>query len=187
MRAEQRMRSSIQTIPGGVEFVIPAARQSPTLMVLPLWLCGWLPAGLHSLTGLLTPRSGVAAASLAFELPWLVVWALGVFAAVCMLLWIAVGVQRVRITREHVTITREILRLQHRSAYRASDVSNLRAIRPIMLLAGGGPLSEPCRLAFDYGTRTIQFASGIDDDEACRLADRIASCAPWLNSKRLPL
>jgi hypothetical protein len=183
----QPMRSSIRAIDDGVELVIPAARQSPTLMVLPLWLCGWLPAGLHSLTGLLAPRPGVEAASLAFELPWLVLWALGVLAAVCTLLWIAVGVQRVRVTREEITVVREVLRFQYRSAYRACAVSNLRAIRPIMLLAGGGPLSEPCKLAFDYGTRTIQFASGIDDDEACRLVEAIMSRMPWLNSARRSL
>jgi len=186
MPGMQPMRSNIRPIDGGVELVIPATRQSPLLTVLPLWLCGWLPAGLHSLTGLLAPRSGAAAASLAFELPWLAVWALGVLAAAGMLLWIAFGVQRVRFTRDKISVTREILHLQYCAAYRAREVTNLRTLRP-MLLAGGGPLSEPCKLAFDYGTRTIQFASGIDDDEACRLVDRIASCVPWLNSKRLPI
>jgi hypothetical protein len=184
MPAIQPMRSSIRSIDGGVELVIPAVRQSPLLTVLPLWLCGWLPAGLHSLTGLTSARVGVEGASLAFELPWLAVWALGVLAAVGMLLWIAFGVQRVRFMRDEVSVTREILRWQYCTAYRARDVTNLRTLRPILLLAGGGPLSEPCKLAFDYGTRTIQFASGIDDDEACRIVDRITSCVPWFNSAR---
>lgn len=184
MPAMRARRSTMRAIDGGVEIVIPAPQQSSLLLVLPLWLCGWLPAGLHSLAGLVSTSPGVDAASLAFELPWLAIWALGVLAATCMLLWIGVGVQRVRITREQFSIAHEVLRMQWRHAYRTRDVSNLRAIRPVMMLAGSGPLSEPCKIGFDHGERTIRFAAGIDDLEACRLVDWITSRLPWLDSER---
>ena len=179
-------RPTLHAIDGGVEAILPAPRRSPLLLVLPLWLCGWLPAGLHSLVALAAPDAGAEAASLAFALPWLIVWALGVLAAVGMLLWTCVGVQRVRITRERLTLSHEMLRLQWRRAYRVGDVGHLRAIRPAMLLAGSGPVSEPCKIAFDHGERTVRFAAGIDDHEAIRLVDAIRSRAPWLDSQRKP-
>lgn len=180
MSPNHALRSTLHAIDGGVELVIPAPRNPALLLVLPLWLCGWLPAGLHSLAALANTGAAGEATSLAFELPWLFVWALGVLAAAGMLLWMGVGVQRVRITHERISIAHEMLRLQWRRAWSARAARNLRVPRPAVMLAGSGPLSEPGRIAFDHEGHTVRFAAGIDEQEACRLVGAITSRFPRL-------
>ena len=183
--AKQPMRSAVRAIDGGVEIAIPALRQSSLLMVLALWLCGWLPAGLHSLAGLFNASNALDLGTLAFELPWLMVWSLGVLATAYLLLWNTLGVQRVCATQQQLTIVNEVLRLQWRRIYRAQDVRNVRINQP-MMLAGSGPLSAPSRIAFDHGARTIQFAAGIDEHEAYRLVDILTASLPRFDFQRNP-
>jgi hypothetical protein len=172
------MRCHVLKLADGVEFAIPAPRQTTLLIVLALWLCGWLPAGLHTLRGLFAePLAG----ALWYELPWLAVWLLGMSASVYLLFWNMCGVQRVRATREQLLISNEMLRVRVRRHYRSSLVRDLRTLDAMAL--AGAPLSAPCRIGFDYGTRRIEFAAGIDRHEALRLVDVLTSL-PWLDPKR---
>jgi hypothetical protein len=170
------MRCEVIRFDDGVEIAIPAPRQTALLFVLGLWLCGWLPAGLHTL-------SGLSAGSLLYEVPWLAVWLLGVAAAVYLLAWNMSGVQRVRVTREQLSISDEMFGVRVRRDYRTALVRDLRTLDELAL--AGVPVSAPCRIGFEYGTRRVRFAAGIDTHEALRLVDALTSL-PWLDPRRQP-
>lgn len=117
--------------------------------------------------------AGVILATLLF-------WAfLGVF-IVRMFLWHIGGMEIIEVTPQSIRVRRQIFNVGRSSIYPAKRIRNLRFAPPSKAPDLPGSAVDPYgisltidRLAFEYETKTIWFARGLDGAEAKHLLDTI--------------
>lgn len=164
--------------PGGLEIVIPSKANVFVIAFGTAWLGGWSIGESHALRTLF--GGGVSRGFDLFLLFWLVGWTLGGGAIAYWILWMAVGKEVVRITHEGLSLTREVLGMGRTREY---DVEHVKALRvaPDRTDANmqffRGLDSSGGLIAFDYGAKTVRFASSIDEAEAARIVDDIVQLA----------
>jgi hypothetical protein len=154
------MRSTMKCDAGCLRIAIPlkgSRRDIEFLSVwLTFWLCGWIfVAGM-----ILFARDQEQQL---IRIIWIIFWTMGGIVFFIVLLTMLTGRDIVSIDETHLTVRREIFDFGcHTRHYWLSDVGNLR-FRPDEKEYRGS------RIAFDYGSKTIEFGDGLDEAEANQL------------------
>lgn len=186
-----KIHDSIQ----GFKIEIPAKKNWFMIIFLTGWLGGWLIGELFALTFVFgnifgfvfgvfdSEKNGLAAFGFFFVLFWLIAWSAGGFFTIRTWLWMIAG-------KEILTFDRNELKIEKKGTFAASPKTyDLREVKNFQLnpisnnnsffdnnsnqymwnLGGDGVLK------FDYGFKTIQVASGIDEAEGRFLLEKIKS------------
>jgi hypothetical protein len=172
-------RSTVVETAEGFLVSTPARRNWFVMLFLPLWLIGWFMGEVAVGNQLLDPGRGQHEETL-FLVVWLIAWTFGGLAAIVLLLWTTVGVERVKIGGDAIIIRREVLGVGFSREYDSNHAGNLRVAPDAFSMfdprnafrfwgLGGGPV------AFDYGSSTVRFGSGLDEAEASRVVSRVVS------------
>jgi len=104
-----------------------------------------------------------------FLLVWLSFWFAGTGWGVYVFLWQLLGKENIEVTHDAISIQRAIFSLGKNKRYLASHIQDLR-VSPVFHdhnMLGWNRASELwCTsggfLAFDYGSKTFHFGSGVD-------------------------
>lgn len=105
-----------------------------------------------------------------------------------VVLWNLFGRVHLRLTRDEAFLRREIFGFGLSRYFAPDFVKNLRVTeRPVSRFGiVWNPYALPevgGMLSFDYGEKTVRFASNLDGSEACFVADRINHVATWLQER----
>jgi hypothetical protein len=160
---------------------IPARRNWFVILFLGFWLCGW------ALGEVMVPikffGGGVPAPAALFSLVWLGAWTLGGATAITIFAWMLAGREVITVTRDGLSIRRQVRGFGHTRTYDIAHLSRLRLephsyniFDPQMALAfyglGGG------RVAFDYGSSTVRFDNRIDEPDALKVIEVCGTVLP---------
>lgn len=180
-------RAQVQSVPGGIELLIPARRHISLILFLSVWLVGWCFGEFFAVHQLLwpVPLKGDSGPPTAFLMFWLCGWTIGGGAVLFSVLWMLAGYERATFSAEALTLRREVFGIGRSKAYLLSAVRDLRVldVAPMAAFTFGrqdafGRSRGP--FAFDYGAKTIRFGAGIDPAEAKRLAAKVLASKPGL-------
>jgi hypothetical protein len=176
-------RSSTEETPDGLRITIPAPRSWLVVGFMSIWLCAWL-FGAGAVIWSLFGQSGAIPETGPFILLWLAGWALGGGFIALRILWMAFGREVVAVSPSVLRLRREIFGIGRSREFDFTQVRNLRmAPQPVAPPAygsgygyrygGGRALFAGGVIAFDYGSRTFRFGSGVDEAEAAQLVATI--------------
>ena len=163
----------------GFTIVVPAKKQWFTILFLLAWLGGWAVGEVSALRQILAP--GEASGATAFLIFWLCGWTLGGLWAAFNVLWMLAGSERITVTTGALIIRKQVFGVGREKAFDLSEISGLRVHRDdSQSLKRTGGLSSPGiggtgTIAFDYGARTVRFATGIDEAEATMIVGELSS------------
>jgi hypothetical protein len=175
-------RSTSRQTSDGLEICIPAKRNVFLLLFLSAWLVGWSFGEVMVLRELLF---GEGDAPDLFLAVWLTMWSLGGGFAIYAWLRMLAGRELVRLGGGVLAIRNEVLGVGRTKEYDLVHVKNLR-VEPIALFSmdmsgalrfwgvGGGPL------AFDYGSKTVRLAAGLNDAEVRQVIQDLRDHHPLL-------
>jgi hypothetical protein len=175
-------RSTMTSVPGGIEVRIPSRRNWVMVVFLALWLCGWVFGEFNAAAPLRHPAENTPVGFLAF---WIVGWTVGGCFAVATLAWMLAGHERVTIAGDEFTVRREACGLGWTRRYELRNAKNLRVgdapvdNGPFGMRDPSGFRSGP--FAFDYGPRSIRFGVGLDVAEARNVLAGILAAKPALS------
>ncbi len=179
-------RARLETVPGGVELVVPSRRNYFVIAFLCLWLCGWF---FGEFNGARAVSSPVAHGEPGFMVFWLIGWTIGGVFAVTTILWNLAGAERVVLGNDEFLLRREIFGIGFGKRYALRNVTDLRVVEtddvrgPFGMStrnpfgAGGGPF------AFDYGSKTVRFGAGVEVAEAKYWRAKLIASKPGLESR----
>ncbi len=180
-------RATITDTPEGLLVSTPVRKHWFIILFLPVWLVGWVFAEVTVGSELLDFESAQGEPVL-FLIAWFTMWTIGGLFAIAILLWSLFGLEKVAVAGSSITIRREVLGLGFTREYDLSHATNLRVAADSFNMfdprAGlrfwgiGGGL-----IAFDYGSSTVRFASGVDEAEASRIVARVISRNSTLRGK----
>lgn len=164
-----RGRASIERRGNDLIIEIPSKKQWFVIIFLGVWLGGWVMGEAFALGTLLRKDTPIFADT--FMLFWLTGWTVGGVFAITTFLWMVVGVESITVERNTLTIFKNILGLGTKKKYDLNHALhfavdpqpeqgffNMGQQRNLYGMKGGV-------LKFDYGMKTIKFASGIDEAE----------------------
>jgi hypothetical protein len=172
-------RSKVEQTAVGYSIVIPARKQWLTILFMLAWLGGWVVGEITVLRQLIS--EGRPDGATAFMLFWLCGWTLGGLWAMWVVLWMIAGTERITIDRGALVISRQVLGIGRPKSFDLGLVKRLRVDHDEGA-EGGGSRSSPTPLvgvfgaiAFDYGAKTIRFATGVEEAEAAMIIDELRS------------
>ncbi len=171
-------RSRISDTIEGLEIVIPAQRRLLVSVFLLLWLGGWAYGEVSVINEML--ESPDPEPMLLF---WLAAWTLAGLFVVALLAWSLAGREVVRVTPSAVRITRRAFGIGRTKSYDAMQIRDLR-VSPAKIASSRpragrrAPRREAGGIEFDYGASTVKFGSGLDENEAQQIVDRIRPRLP---------
>ncbi len=202
------LKSEIEEQGSTLRLVIPSPKNWFVVAFMSFWLLGWLAGelfvggmiagGLIALLGglihLLAPNlveSPVGGAEFALAFPsmflcvWFIGWTVGGAFAIYSWLWQVTGKEVVDINRQSLTVRKTVLGFSRPKEYGAQYMRNLRVTPTVNIPWGWGMRTDfwgggAGKLAFDYGAKTVNFGSGIDEAEAAQLLARIQKRFPDL-------
>jgi hypothetical protein len=172
-----------------LRFTIPSRKNWFALIVSIPWLAVWtlgecivlglLIIGIVSLVATLSTGKpslptieGAIGLSLGglFLLVWISVWTTAGISVIYSFLWQVVGKEVIEVSLSSIKLSRRIFRFGRPKEYLAEHIRDLRAQPPfqsrLSLWEGGFWGWTHNTMAFDYGARTVRFASSIDEAEA---------------------
>jgi len=175
-------RATVQDGPNGLQITIPGARRRFVSLFLLAWLGGWFFGERNALRELMTGTAGEERGFLAF---WLIAWTLGGLGVIYLILWSSLGRERLTLRPDALVLRREVLGIGRSREYDIRYIKDLRIAPPAAYgyrqgqqfwgLGGG-------RIAFDYGAKTVSFASAIDEAEAKLLVEQLRTRHPLLRA-----
>lgn len=155
----------------GLDISIPAPKNWFGIIFIGAWLCGWAFGEVFALTTLINGVEEVFVGL--FMLFWLIMWTAGGVMAFRTLFWMASGKELITFERGQLTLDFDGLLFTRAKTYDIREMQNLRVSeggwgtdvwgnsRNMYLMAG-----KTGKIKFDYGLKTIKFASSIDEAEA---------------------
>ena len=161
-------RSTSRHTSDGLEISIPAKRNIFLVLFLSAWLAGWAFGEVMGARELLFGEDNAPALFLAV---WFTLWTFGGGVAIYTWLRMVAGRDLIVLGSGVLAIKSEIFGVGRRKEYDVAHIKNLRLEPPTVFptdMSGalrfwgvaGGPI------AFDYGSKTVRFAAGLDDAEA---------------------
>jgi hypothetical protein len=182
--AAKAPRFEIERGVGGERIRVPARRNWPAMLFLPVWLIGWTIGGIAAIVELL--RTGEPFLAL-----WLVGWAVGWLGAAGVVAWMGWGAEILRVSGGDLELGESLFGWTRARLYRGGDVRNLSAsgmpffahlqVRlPFMMRARWGSVK------FNYGARTIYAAQGLDEAEGQLIVEWLRRRLPSLASDNPP-
>ncbi len=185
MEEPPRPRATVTDEGGVMRVVIPARRHWFVTIFLTGWLGCWAVGEVAALRAVFTsaPRLGVIFLSF-----WMVAWtAAGAF-AFWFWLWSVRGREVIILDGTAFTVRRESPIYARVQMFDQTRVKDLRiAPRPMAWQGYGGGAASGAGvgpIAFDYGAKTYQFGSGVDEAEAKELVAAMHTRFPSLGSER---
>lgn len=171
-----KARATVSANPKGLEVIIPSRKNIFLILFLAAWLVAWAVAEVMVPTTFF--KGDKPAGPVIFSVAWFVAWTIGGAFAIYVWLWNIAGKERITIDNLSLTIKRELFGYGREKEYEMSHIANLRVspqpFNPFSFSAslqfwgiGGGVL------AFDYGSRTYRFGSGVEEAEANQLIGKI--------------
>ncbi len=168
--APPKNRATVTETADGIELATPARKNWFLIVFLGAWMVGWVLGEVSAGRELMAPE-GLESEARLFMLVWLIGWTMGGLAAFGLWIWTLAGVERAKIVGGSITLRREVLGIGLNREYDSSHITNLRVTPDTISMFdpraglrmwgfGGGPI------AFDYGSRTIRFGSGLEEAEA---------------------
>lgn len=164
--------------------VIPTRGNPFIIAFLCFWLVGWA-IGFFAVLGALAASGPSDGGGLLFVLAWLAGWTAGGAFALLMVMWMALGRERIRVTPEQIRVERVIPIWTRAKLYDAGHVTNLRltaAERSVwgmytamFVFFSGTPTGS---IAFDYGRSTPRFGLGLEEADAAHIVSRITERFP---------
>ncbi len=170
---------------------IPVKRNIFVFLFLSFWLCMWLFGELSVLVMLLgavlhfsvggLDSFGVLSFEYIFLSFWFVAWTFGGFFALKSWIWMFKGKEIIKINREELSIAKKYSIFSPDKSYDIKEIKNIQLNTSISSFPFLGNLSNfsfpgmatTGSLKFDYGFKTILFASGLDEAEAKYLLEKI--------------
>lgn len=178
----QSPRFSCESIPGGIQAIVPARRNWFVILFMSAWLFGWFSGEASAIEELISPDKKTPQLFMAV---WLIGWTIGGIFAFGAVLWQLVGREVISITSSALEHRIEILGIARSRIYRIGEIRNLRAAEfstnpftsqtawfPSVVGSGFGPV------AFDYGARTMRVAPSLEEAEAKLLVERLSAHLP---------
>jgi len=169
--------------PDGLQFIIPAKRKIFLMLFLGFWLIGW-GFGEVTVTKQLFFSNGPNSAGL-FMLAWLGGWTIGGAFAIFTWVWMLAGQERITLRSDALIHRREVFGLGLSREYGLTSIRDLRiAQQPASSFSSANSLQfwgiSGGLVAFDYGSRTIQFGASLEEAEAKSILKSITSRSPNL-------
>jgi len=170
-------RSSSRQTSDGVQISLPAKRNIFLMLFLAAWLVGWCFGEVFATRELLFGRNEEP---ILFLGAWLVGWTIGGGFALYSWCWMLRGREVIALRTDTLVTRRDLWGLGRSREYDLLHVKNLR-VAPMTWNPydwsggmqfwglGGGPI------AFDYGSRTVRFGSGLDEPEAREIVQELRS------------
>ncbi|TWI80560.1 hypothetical protein IQ13_3238 [Lacibacter cauensis] len=167
-----------------LEIIIPTKKNWLIIVFLGAWLGGWTMGeflAIRMLIGSIAESMGFVNLFLLF---WLCGWTVGGFFALKTLLWNLIGKEIITVGEGRLTIVKMGSLLSKPKTYDLHAVKNLRVNeegqQDYGAFFGGrnsfaGMTSSTGTIRFDYGFKTIKFASGIDEAEANFIIGKLKS------------
>ncbi|MCP5098979.1 MAG: hypothetical protein GY943_25790 [Chloroflexi bacterium] len=159
------MRHTVDFSGNQMIITIPARRQWLQILFLTAWLYGWMLGELSAIDNLIW---GVVNS---FRLVWLTFWTIGGFFVLTTIVWQLAGKEVITVDTVGMQITSGAFGVCWTKQYSAVEIQYFRF--------SPDPLSTYSRkrglnywgviggvIAFDYGSKTIRFGSGINKAEA---------------------
>lgn len=175
-------RSTLTSVPAGIELSIPSRRNWFVVLFILLWLAGWVIGEFSVAHELQHPHED---APIGFLALWITGWTVGGCFAVATLAWLIAGRERVTIAGDEFAVRRETCGLGWTRRYELRNVKNLRVVDapvdngPFGMRDPYGFRSGP--FVFDYGPRSVRFGVGLDVAEANAVLARVLAAKPALS------
>ena len=187
-------RATVNDGPDGLEIVMPAPRVWPAIVLIGLWLAGWVTGEAFALRQILAPGPIQAKA---FLLAWLAFWTLGGAIALSTCLWMLFGHERVRLRPDAFTLQREAFGFGPRKVYQLDRVRDLRArampALDVFRVADRAPAPDGTKtlspgqadavlgvlgvcgpgIGFTYDGRPVRFGVALDPTEAQSIVSQL--------------
>jgi hypothetical protein len=153
---------------------IPTPKQWLLLLLLGFWSAGWTLAVFDTIRELTREIPNEINWGIVF---WFVGYTIGGLAILSSYLWLLFGREVIEVNGQSLTISRNVLGIrlpkeysvEHIKDLRTSSITNnLRRLRAYQLWGYNSG-----SVAFDYRSRTLKFASGVDEIEAKQIVDEI--------------
>jgi hypothetical protein len=170
-------RFSVEQTSEGEQIRIKARRQWFAMLFLPVWLTGWTFGGASAVGQILSQFEWFLAI-------WLCFWAAGWVVAAGTLLWMAVGSETLRVVDGDLEVAQNALGLSRRWLYEGRQIRQLRAADQPLWASSfywQVPFVRSNRFGavkFDYGSRTIAVAPGLDAAEGRMIVDQLGRWLP---------
>jgi hypothetical protein len=160
----------------GIRVVIPA-QLGWVVAFLCVWLVGWSIGGWNVLNNTLESANPPL-----FDMVWLVGWLLGEVTVIAIIIWSLSGRSTLVLDKCSLEITRRVvgIRLDTR-VFRTANVRNLRYIPATT----SGKSSRQSQIRFEADDKSCGFASGITDNEAFALIDKMLEVYPFPKERAL--
>ncbi len=167
---------------------IPSQKQWFLILFMGFWLIGWA-FGEISTLGMLFGGQGFGGQG-PFMIAWLGGWTIGGAWAIYILAWQLFGKEVIEISNQAIITNRVVFGLGFPKEYSVEHIKVLRISANVNAndmfgwsragrlygLSGG-------LIAFDYGSKTINFGSGIDEAEAKQILAEITQRFPQYRSR----
>jgi hypothetical protein len=158
-----------------LEIVIPSKKNWFLVIFLSAWLCGWLMGESFAITQLFDSETPLFAN--AFLIVWLTLWTIGGAFAITILFWMVIGKEKLLVDSNVLEIGKHIFSFKISKKYDINEVKHLATNpahendfwgmnyqRSLLGVKSGA-------LKFDYGLKTIKFASAIEEAEGRLILD----------------
>ena len=161
----------------GLEITIPSKRNWFILLFSSVWLCGWA-FGEVMVTKTVFFSDTDIGANL-FMLVWLVGWTVGGLFVFSMLVWTLVGKEVITLKPGEMMLERKAFFLGRSKTYSLQEAKDFKACpalqdaQAIRARQFNHPFSNNGAIQFDYGMKTIRFASDIDEAEAKSILQKL--------------
>ena len=144
---------------GFMRIEIPAPRSWFLVLFLTAWLVGWWFGSISVLQELC--KHGLSGNL--FQFAWLALWTFFGLAAIYQILWTSTGRDVVLVDGVFLSLRKNVFGVNWRSRqFRLQEMQNLRFIPE----AGSGKQHRATRIGFDYGSKSFDFAEGVNEVEA---------------------
>jgi hypothetical protein len=167
-----------------LEITIPTNKNWFNIIFLGAWLGGWYVGEMSAIGHVVDDN--IALLDSWFLIFWLIGWTIGGIAVILILLWIVGGKETVNVDDGEITIGKEIFGLGNYKTYKISTIKYLALARRLDRDRWGQSMDRYLLknglIEFDYGLRTIRFASGVDVAEARHLIEVLKGNANFKES-----
>ncbi len=170
-------RAKIINLYNSLIIEIPSKKNWLVIIFMILWMGGWAMGETFAIKTIFS--SNVTQSVNFFILFWLIGWTIGGVFALLIILWQLIGKEIVRIEEGILTVERSIMGIGRKKKYKIEFIKNM----DIVPMSGFRIEEENNRrnilgaqrgqIKFDYGMKTVKFASNIEEAEAKMIIEKL--------------
>ncbi|MNH11271.1 hypothetical protein D3C87_481610 [compost metagenome] len=169
--------------PTGYSIIVPAKKHLPLILILSLWLVGWIVSIISfgpTLGDFYGTNGGLSFEGI-FIIVWLLFWIAGGLFVMKTLMWYLIGKEIITIDREQITIARQNDILFRQKIYDLQDAKRFHVEEEHFEFSFWnrrndlGVFRNRGTIRFEYGFKTIKFANDMDQAEANHILETLQS------------